>query len=208
MAISGYVGAVYKTSGPATAFVNQSMTNSGNNLRYFITNATMRYWDKTAPITVQRSTDAGTTWVTVTTGFVIEYAGGHVVFAINQGTAIFRVSGSYLTPSQVAGGYNWSLDIEPELLECTEYDAGGYRKFVPGIKGWSGSFEMYWNNGDNLAEIGKDAILVLYVDSGTGKNRYEGYGTITSESIETAADGLVQETLDFQGTGKIFYREG
>lgn len=208
MAISGHVGAIYKASGTSVAFTASAMTNSGDNLRYYITDTAKRYWDNTKAVTVEKSTDGGTNWVIVTTGFTIEYAGGHVVFSVSQGTALFRVSASNFTAAQIGGGFNWTVDIEADTLECTDYEAAGWRKFVSGHKGFTGSFEMYWANGTNLSELGSDVILVLYVDSGANKYRYEGYAKVNTNGIETPTDDLVTETLDFQGAGEIYYRAG
>lgn len=209
MAVSGAVGAIYKAAGTATAFSQKPMTNSGDNKRYFVTDRTVCYWDDKTPVTVEKSTDGGTSWTTVTTGFEIEHAGGYVAFAADQGTATFRVSGKSLVISQIGGGFNWTLDIERETIDATTFDSGGWREFVHGLGGFSGSFEKYWLNGEIFSELGNEQlILILYVNAGPSKIRYEGYGILNTDSIETPVDGLVSESIDFQGDGKIFYRAG
>ncbi|WP_201319140.1 hypothetical protein [Paenibacillus sp. EPM92] len=209
MAVSGAVGAIYKAAGTATAFSQKPMTNVGDNKRYFVTDRAVCYWDDETPVTVEKSTNGGTNWTTVTTGFEIEHAGGFVAFSADQGTAIFRVSGKYFTPIQIGGGFSWTLDIEREMHDATTFESGGWREFVSGLGGFTGSFEKYWSNGEIFSELGNEQlILVLYVDAGPSKNRYEGYGILNTDSIETPVDDLVSEAIDFQGSGKIYYRAG
>ncbi|WP_256846912.1 hypothetical protein [Paenibacillus sp. Pae108] len=209
MAINGAVGAIYQTSGPSVEFSQKELTNSGDNMRYYITEATSRYWDNSAPVTIEKSTNGGSSWVIVTTGFTIEHAGGHVVFDTDQGNAIFRATGKKFNTVFVGGGFNWSLDIEVETMDSTTFASSGWREFSRSFAGFSGSFEQYWTNGEASLQVGQATfIIILYVDSGTSKSRYEGYAIITSDSIETASDSLVQETIDFNGNGKIYYRAG
>ena len=35
---------------------------------------------------------------------------------------------------------------------------------------------------------------------------FEGYTVIPSDSIETAVDDIVNETIEFEGTGRLYYR--
>jgi hypothetical protein len=209
MAISGVVGAIYKAQGTSTAFSAEAMTNSGDNMRYAITNAAKAYWDNTAAVTVEKSTNGGGSWAAVTTGFTIEYAGGNIVFTASQGTALFRTGGKYLTAAAIGGGFNWKCDVEADMLECTTFASAGWKEYVPGLGGFSGSFEKYWLDGTTFADIGNDTlILVLYVDAGASKLRYEGYAEIKTDSLETPNDDLVKTSVDFQGSGKLYYRAG
>jgi hypothetical protein len=208
LAISGLVGAIYKASGTSTTFTAQAMTNSGDNKRYFITDRTKAYWDDQAALTLEKSTN-GTTWSAVTSGFTVEYAGGYVEFAADQGTLQFRISSKSFALVAIGGGYNWSLDIESEQVECTNFNSNGWKEYTTTLNGFSGSFEKYWEDGASFSELGNESlILVLYVDGGASKLRYEGYARINTDSISSAVDGLVEESLDFQGSGKIYYRAG
>jgi hypothetical protein len=197
------IGAIYKASGTSTAFTNEAMTNSGDNKRYSITNTAKAYWDNTQAVTVKVN------GVTVTTGFTIEYAGGNVVFTVSQGANPVTVSGSYLPVAQVGGGYNWKLDAENDMIECTDFQSGGWKTFVEGQSTFSGSLEKYWLDGTTFAEIGNDTlVLVLYVDGGANKLRYEGYAEFKKDGVETPYDGLIKTSVDFQGNGPFYYRAG
>lgn len=203
MAVTGVVGGIYKASGVSTAFTNEAMTNTGDNMRYAITNGAKAYWDVSNGVTVKVN------GVTVTTGFTIEYAGGNVVFAVSQGANPVTVTGKYFTLASVGGGYNWKLDAENDLLDATEFSSNGWRVYIEGQSSFIGSFEKFWLDGTSLADLGNELlVLVLYVDSGVSKIRYEGYALLKKNGIETAFDGLVKETIDFNGNGQFYYRAG
>ena len=48
----------------------------------------------------------------------------------------------------------------------------------------------------------------MYTDARASKQRYEGSSIINSDSIETAVDDIVNETIELQCTGPLYYREG
>lgn len=204
MALSGKVGAVYvQTADAPVAFTDEATTPNATYTRYTISNAAKRYWSKDYVVTVKKNT------VVQTTGFTIEYVGGVIVFATAlQPTDVVTVSGYYVNVSQAGGFFNWSLDAELETAEATTFASQGWKQFEPTLKGFSGSAEAYWGNADFFNKLGQEVVIVLYTDAGAAKNRYEGYAVITSDSIETAVDALIQETIEFQGSGPLYYREG
>jgi hypothetical protein len=331
MAVTGIVGGIYKASGKVN-FTTEAMTNTGDNLTYKITDVNKRYWDRTATFVVRKD------GAVQSSGFIIEHAGGQVVFAASQGAGVITVTGVYMPVYQVAGGFNWKLDIESDLVEATTFGSNGWKEYIQTLNGFSGSFEKYWlteerknlippfsdsawtlhvnavatssslltltasgtsqdskvsfpalpsqpytlsgtvnanskifvysyNASDvktnilngvsvtssftsladtvklevvcsnsatasgtftfsNLQielgssattyaprvvledEVTKDLALVLYVDGGANKLRYEGYGDIKKTGIETPVDGLIKQSIDFTGDGKIYYRAG
>lgn len=201
--ITGKVGAIYvQTSAAPVAFTNEATTADAAKQRYTITNTAKRYWDKSTPVTVKVDGN------TVTTGFTIEYAGGVVVFDVSQGTAVVTVSGAYLTVSQAGGFFKWSLDLEQETAEVTTFQSSGWKEFMATLKGFSGSAEAYWGNSTFFDNLGQECVVVFYVDSGAAKTRFEGFAIITGDSLETPNDDIVQESIDIQGTGPLYFREG
>lgn len=210
MVIHGMSGQVLKQTGTAQTFSNQAMTDTGDHKWYRIANAAMRYWDISTPVTVQKSTDGGSTWSTVTSGFTIEYPGGNVVFAVANGSSdLIRVSGKYFSVAEWGGFLNWKLDISADMVDATTFQpAGGMKNFLPGLKEISGSAEAYWQDGSTLGMVGADLyIFILYADYGTAKRRYECYGYIKKDSVETPVDAIVKESIDFTII-RAYYREG
>jgi hypothetical protein len=204
MAIAGKLGAVYcQTADASTTFTDEATTSSAGYTRYTITSATKRYWDKTAAVTVKKNGGA------ITTGYTIEYPGGVVVFdvALAPGDAV-TVSGKYLTVSQVGGFFNWSLDANADMAEKTTYVSASWKEFKQTLNGFSGSAEAYWGDETFFNNLGQEMIIVLYVDVGAAKIRFEGYVLFNSDGIEANVSEIVQESIEFEGNGKLYYRTG
>ena len=206
MALSGKVAAVYQqTTAAGAAFVDEATTPDATYTRYQITNTAYRYWDRTEPVTVKKN------GVIQTSGFTLEYLSGYVVFAAALlSTDVVTVSGTALNVAQVAGMFNWKLDIEQVLAETTTFADGGWKTFAPLLRGFSGSAEAYWANSDqfNLLTSKDDVILILYVDSGTSKRRYEMFAQLVKNGINVPVNEFIKESIDFTGDGSLYYREG
>jgi hypothetical protein len=203
MAIAGKVGAVLKHDGDPIAFTDEATTPDATYTRYIITDSAKRYWNKNSPVTVKVN------GVIQTSGFSIEYVGGVVVFdSALQPTDTVTVSGEYYNVTQVMGFKNWSLDPGREFEEATCFESGGWKEFVSVLTGASGSCEGFWVT-DRSDWVGAEHIIVLYVDyQGASKARYEGYGFVKGKNLEVPVDSLVEESLDFEFNGPVYYREG
>lgn len=210
--IHGSSGRVFVQSGASQALTNQVAAHvAGSGYTRYQVGATYRYLDPTAPIVVQKSTDGGATWpTTVTTGFEIEHAGGFIAFASAQGASDqFRLaSGKYFTMAEWGGLINWKLDISRDLQDITTF-GNGFKLSMPGLGEISGSLEGYWADNAQLTTIaaGTLVMLALYADYGTPKARYEGYGYLKKDAIETAVDAVIKESIDFQ-LNRVWYHAG
>lgn len=207
MALSGKVAAVYKESGPSTAFTDAATTSSAGYTRYTITDAAKRYIDRNVAVTVKKN------GVIQTTGFTIEYPGGVVVFSTPLlATDVVLVSGNAFPMAQIGGMFNWKADLDQDLQDVTTFDSGGWKQQLAVLRGFSGSAEAFWGDGSLFAELtsaeGAEMVVALYVDNGASKRRYEGYARLTKDSIEVPVDGIIKESIDFQGDGPLYYREG
>lgn len=100
----------------------------------------------------------------------------------------------------VTGIKGWKVDYVFDALESTAFDNTGTRAFVPGLKGWSGSFEGF-KDGAPLT-IGTEVALVLK-ESQTATQKYTGQAIINGLHQATTVDGLVTAGYDFQGTGSL-----
>jgi hypothetical protein len=78
---------------------------------------------------------------------------------------------------------------------------------LPTINAFSAAAESYWADERLSARLGQELIVALYLDTGANTKRYEGYALISSDSIELSVDDIVNESLEFQGCGKLYYRE-
>lgn len=204
MAIKGTVGAVLASTGAANAaFVDQATTADGTRTRYTINDVNLRYWDHNQPVTVKVN------GVVQASGFRLEHIGGAVVFDVARAPEdVVTVSGEAKAVAQVGGLANWSVDGGADTQDVTTFQSAGWKEFVSGLREWSGSAEGFWGSRAFFDALGQEVIVVLYVDFGQAKARFEGLAIVTGDGVETPVDGLVQESVDLQGTGPLYYREG
>jgi len=100
----------------------------------------------------------------------------------------------------VAGIKSWSIDYTGDALETTDFGDSGHRTYVPGIDGWSGSFEGFKDGAPK--GIGAEIALVLK-ESATANQLYTGQAIITGSHPSVDVDGIVGISYDFQGTGAL-----
>jgi hypothetical protein len=183
------------------SFSDKPCTGDTERKRYQITDANLRYWDPDTPITVKKKGSV------VTTGFTLEYVGGFVVFDTALGVDdTVTVSGKSLTLVQAGGFFNWSVDGDADDAEATTFESGGWKEYKRALVGWSGSAEAYWGDTQFFNSLGKTVVVKLYIDAGPSQDCLEGFAIINGEGIESPVDGLVQETVDFTGTGPLYIR--
>jgi predicted secreted protein len=111
----------------------------------------------------------------------------------------------------VAEVTNWSIDIEADMLETTNFDTSGWKTYIAGLKGWSGSFEAEWKvSTDTTGQKAlQDALLggttVSLVLDVNGTNNYAGSAFISTESVSTPVDDVITVSFDYQGTAALTY---
>ena len=202
--IAGKVGGVFiQTEAAPVAFVDEATTPDLSLLRFTIADDSKRYWDKNTPITVKLNGDIQTS------GFEIELCGGVIVFEeAKDGADEVVVSGSSLVVAQHGGFFNWSAELGIEIPETTTFMSNGWKEFITSIKEFTASAESYWGDEEFFSRLGQEVVIALYVDTTSSKTRYEGYGIINSDSVEAAVDDVVNESIEIQGVGALYYREG
>ena len=205
MAVSGKVGAIYiNTEDNPITFTDEATTKNSTYTEFTITNSAKRYLDKNTAVVVKKNGDV------IADGYIVEHAGGVVVFddAPLESTDVITVSGGYLTLAQALGFFNWSLDLEVDVSDVTTFASQGWKDNKPTLKGWNATAGAYWLTEDYLTKLGKEVVVVLFTDATANKNRYEGFGIISSDGIEDAVDGIIEETIEITGSGQMYYREG
>lgn len=202
MAITGMTGAVYVGADPVS-FSNKPCTGDDESKRYQIDDTTLRYWDLMSPVEVKVDGDV------VTEGFKIEHICGCIVFdeELDDDPDV-TVSGKALTLVQAGGFFNWSLDGDADDADATTFASGGWKEFVRTLIGWNGTAEAYWGDYRFFESLGKTVILKLYTDAGDAQDCFEGFAIISDEGIESPVEGLVGESIDFTGTGRLYIRMG
>ncbi len=199
--LAGKLGAIYKqTDDAAVAFTKEATDEDATGLRYQISDEDMRYFDPDTAVLVYADD------VLVESGYTVEYPGGVIVFAVDP-EATITVSGAYLTMEAVGSLYNWSLDPTINTLETTALGDSA-KSFIAGLLEFTGSAEGYWLDNSFLAALGSRLALALYVDTTSGSEKwYDCFGIITGDNIKVDEADVVKETIPFQGTGGLYFRQ-
>lgn len=129
------------------------------------------------------------------------------VYTGENGVIKFDVVG---TPTAVASVRSFTIDQETATVETTTMGAtGGARSFLPTLKAFSGTADVYFRDDDEaqsalFAGIGADpATLEVYPSGATTGIKLTGEIIITGFSVTSNFDGLVEASITFQGTGPL-----
>jgi hypothetical protein len=205
-AIAGYQADLYMASGAGVTFTEEAMTDEGAHTVYHHGTAAHRYWDDTASLTIEISTDSGSNWDTVDPADItVDYVGGVVTFAsANGGTDLVRASGKYLAISQVGQAFNWELSPSADILDITTFGDDWKVKRV-GLHDATGKASQYYLDGTFFALLGSRFVMIFYPHFSAGE-RFEAYAYLKANSIKSAVADAIGEDLDWEVDGKVFYR--
>ena len=111
-----------------------------------------------------------------------------------------------IVDSDVAGysTHSWSVDVTGEAHDITDFNSSGWRTFLAGLKGWSGSVELFVDGTTHCSpsDVGSSATLKLSLNS---SNYLSGTAICTGWHPTASVDGVETQSLDFQGTGTLAY---
>lgn len=112
----------------------------------------------------------------------------------------------------VASVRSFTLDQETQTIESTTMGSDGQaRTYLPGLKQFSGSIDLYFREDDqgqqNLIEaVGGTSgttSIELYTSGETTGVKLSGDVIITGHSITSNFDGMVEASVTFQGDGAL-----
>lgn len=181
-----------KVSGTAVSFTDEATTTTDDQT-YKITDTTKIPWHRTAAITVEVGGSP------VTTGFTINRLTGEVVFD-TVATRTVTVTGSSLPMADVAQAYEYTLTIEADNQEATPFKQEFINR-VQGMKDVSASISRYFVVDDVFLDqvtAGADCVLEFYLDY-TDDAFCRVWALIASDEVSAAADGVVEDAIDFEG---------
>lgn len=126
---------------------------------------------------------------------------------VGYGGAVYVKPAGATTSTKVLEIANWSLDIDTEEIETTNFDSDGWKEFLTGLGEWGGSFEGNFNPDDVNGQVAiLNAILnktlveiELHVNDTV---KFSGKAKL-SASVETPVDDKVSISFDFKGSGKL-----
>jgi len=140
----------------------------------------------------------------------IIHAGGFVRFHTSVADPVagdVTIDGEYFTAvNKLGGAKQWSLDIQADELDVTSWDSGSWREFMTVIKGATVSLDKWWLDEFFTLYIRDTTMVGLELRTKDDK-RYYCYGNITSDSINAASDGAIEESISVRVTGPVEYAE-
>ena len=103
--------------------------------------------------------------------------------------------------------YSWSLEVNCDTLDVTSFADGGERCFIRGLRGWTATAEAYVDDTNVIcpSDAGSVARLWLYTKSDTVF--YRGDALLTGVTPAAAVDGVVTQTLSWQGTSDLMFSD-
>lgn len=102
---------------------------------------------------------------------------------------------------------SFSIDETSDTIEDTAM-GDTYRTFKTSLKSWSGSVDIFFDDTDTTGQgalvPGAEATVTFYVEGDdTGAHTLSGSAIVTSRSISTSFDGMVEASLSLQGNGAL-----
>lgn len=207
--VHGKLGALYYSRGyikaTTIAFVDSNpdtITDSGSG---FVTAG----FTATDKITVVGSTSNDGTYT------IANVAAGTLTLDAGD-TLVAEVAGDDVTidqadpGTQLAGFFDWSLDLGADVAEVTDFGDAGIKAFIAGGSGWTGAARKHWmSEGNQDAWIGNTYTIRFFakyvaVPSGGDKAYfYQGRAIVNGIATTEAHDTVVEQALTFQGIGAI-----
>lgn len=205
MPLGGRQAALKITASSPTATTNEAATRSTGvtGTGYVqINSTTKRHWDPTAVHTL---------WLNSTlvssTNYNINYIQGKFEWRTGDPpTGTYTIDANYLAVSSVAGGREWTANVEVDLFDTTEFGSSGWKQFQPNLVGATAQIQKFWTDAAFYDRINLQTRFVaeLIINSVTGE-KYEGFAFLSGDQINTPVDGLVSETVDLNIDGQLYY---
>jgi hypothetical protein len=174
---------------------------AGDGLSVQIDSTARRHWDPDSTPALYLNTTAVSS-----TAYTVNHVQGKFAFGSTQSTGTYTIDADYLTASAVAGGREWSLGVEQDMFEVSEFGSGGWKQYQPNLAGASVQIGRYWNDSTFLDYLTTDAKFVVeLIVSSTNGWRYEGFARVRADQINTGVDAIVGETLNLDIDGQLYF---
>lgn len=102
---------------------------------------------------------------------------------------------------------SFSLTETADTLEDTTMGDTA-RTFLSSLTGWSGSIDVFWDETDTSGQVactaGAEITLNVYPEGAASTAKYKsGSAIVTGVDINSSFDGMVEATINVQGTGAL-----
>lgn len=183
-------------SGTSTAFSNETCTEVSATV-FQITDADKRVWDRTASITVEVSTDGGSTW-TENTDNTIDRLFGTITFDSSQTGNDVRVSGNYLPMTNVAEAKEFEWSLTRNITDKSAFNDDDNEKSY-GSLAFEGSGTLnYDSTADFESDINDKTFRVMEFQQGESVDA-RAWVVVASDEETTERNSPVEESVSFSG---------
>lgn len=203
MAYAGHKCKV-RVSGSPLTLTDAPTTELTEGLVYQITDTTKRVLDPKAVITVKVDADGGGAGAPTTASastYTLNRLSGTVTFNSAQAAAAtVTISGSYLPMSDVAEAYEFSYSLEGDNQDSTRFQ-DKYIRRQQGQKDVSAELSA-WHNAlvklfTDALQSGSVLVMEFFVNNVLDMKAWM---IPASDEVSGAADGLLEESIEFEGT--------
>lgn len=201
MGVAGY-NAELKLGGTPTAFTDEA-TTSLSSVRFQITDATKRVWNRTTLPTVKIDAVAQGS-----STYDLDYLFGIVEFnTAPSSSTVTTVSGDYLpvgSSERIANCNSYELNLEGSILDASNFkdaqDNNGYMTKVLGLQDTSVSLGGFHNMSSAVydAILNRDNVLFELSPSGSALGTYRGWFIPENKNISGGVDDLETEDISLQ----------
>lgn len=184
MSVAGYRVSI-RRAGTPTAFADETMStialqSSATQASAFQIGSSLRdIWDRESTVTFTASSGS-TTPISSTDIQMINFLFGRVYFKSSH-SAVFA-NGTYIPMQSIAGGHAFTLTLQQDMLDDTDFDSVGYRSKTPGLADVQLSVTRY----DTLNTF-FDNIIMHGIHSTSGSTIYTKGAAIVAE-VQTDPD--------------------
>lgn len=189
--------ALVKVSGDATAFTNEATTTADDTV-YQITSATKRVWDRFVTIVVK---DGGVEVDAEADPYTINRLTGKVTFESSDAGRVITVSGDYLPLSAAAEAKDYNYGMTATLLDDSAF-GDSWRTRVQGLKAIAGKLGR-WLSADTVfsdALTDDTPVVIEMYSNGAITRDFIFWATINSDEMQAPLQGLLEESVSFEGT--------
>lgn len=194
--LAGRTADIYIATGTGTAMTGEAVTSLGSGV-YQITDSAKRAINPTAALTVLDGVATvpaqnyevvwGTGKIRLTNGYTL--------------VGTMTVTGEYLSLSQAAQGYEWTLDVQTDLEE-TQTFGDSWKERTAINRSATISFQRFYEDEYFHTNIGNRYVLALYIDQPSG-TYYTCAAHVTSQGITVGENETVKENVQFAADGPV-----
>lgn len=165
----------------------------------------------TTPGVTLARVQSGQGFTTVTSGFIINYPIGQIVFTspLLGTTPVVRLhAGKYFVSSFLAYATTVNPSLTAGTIDVTSFKnpPSPWKDFIINQNGATIKLTKFWIDGFFLANLTSAALMIIQVYPGQNANqRLQGYGILTSQAIKSAQNAANTEDIDFVVNGKLHF---